>query len=151
MTRELLTAIESAREAARVAELAIRTATQAASGQGAAWIVLHDLSTDACAISNQLNLLKQLAPEEMPQPEATLPPHTVADVDATGTDTLHEALARQGVFKGFNSLEGLADADDFWKNQPYGTRLEYGPGIADYLHRSVLRAAIRALKGESPR
>lgn len=60
---------------------------------------------------------------------------------ATVSDVLHA----QGVFKGAHGLEGLANATDFWEKQPYGTRLYYGDGIADYLHIDVLRAAIRAL------
>ena len=57
-------------------------------------------------------------------------------------------LTNQGVFKGAEGLEGLAEADDFWERQEYGTRLYYGPGIADYLHRSVLRAAIEVIKNK---
>ena len=64
-------------------------------------------------------------------------------------------LAKQGVFAGHFGLEGLADADEFWENQPYGTRLYYGPGATDYLHRGVLRSAIDALRathnGDAPR
>ena len=58
---------------------------------------------------------------------------------------MHDILTSQGVFKGAIGLEGLLNADEFWESQPYGTRLYYGDGIADYLHRDVLRAAIRAL------
>lgn len=58
---------------------------------------------------------------------------------------LEERLAAEGVFKGFHGLDGLANNDEFWQEQPYGTRLYYGDGGADYLHRDVLRAAIRAL------
>ncbi len=49
----------------------------------------------------------------------------------------------EGVFKGAAGLAGLLNADEFWEQQPYGTRLYYGVGIADYLHRDVLRAAAR--------
>ena len=56
-----------------------------------------------------------------------------------------DTLTAQGVFKGAHGLEGLANSQEFWDQQPYGTRLYYGDGIADYLHRDVLRAAIRAL------
>jgi len=56
-----------------------------------------------------------------------------------------DTLTEQGVFKGVHGLEGLANSQEFWDQQPYGTRLYYGDGIADYLHRDVLRAAIRAL------
>jgi len=59
---------------------------------------------------------------------------------------LAATLAAQGVFKGFHGLEGFAECDAFWEQQPYGTRLYYGDGGADYLHRDVLRAAVRALK-----
>lgn len=55
-------------------------------------------------------------------------------------------LAKQGVFAGHFGLEGLANADEFWEGQPYGTRLYYGPGAMDYLHRGVLRSAIDALR-----
>ncbi len=55
-------------------------------------------------------------------------------------------LAEQGLYKGFNGLEGLAQSQDFWDKQPYGTRLYYGPGATDYLHRGCLNAAIKALK-----
>jgi hypothetical protein len=56
-----------------------------------------------------------------------------------------EVLARRGVFKGAHGLRGLAECQRFWDEQPYGTRLYYGPGIADYLHRGVLRSAVEAL------
>jgi len=56
-----------------------------------------------------------------------------------------DTLTENGVFKGAHGLEGLANAQEFWDRQPYGTRLYYGDGIADYLHRDVLRAAVRAL------
>ena len=51
-----------------------------------------------------------------------------------------------GVFKGENGLRGLVDSQEFWDKQPYGTRLYYGDGGADYLHRDVLRAAVRCLE-----
>jgi hypothetical protein len=54
-------------------------------------------------------------------------------------------LERNGVFKGADGLSGLANADAFWEGQPYGTRLYFGDGVADYLHRDVLRAALRSL------
>ena len=54
-------------------------------------------------------------------------------------------LADQGVFKGHEGLRGLAECNEFWSKQEYGTRLYWGDGVAAYLHRSVLRAAIRAL------
>lgn len=54
-------------------------------------------------------------------------------------------LVNDGVFKGYDGLGGLANAREFWDKQPYGTRLYYGEGIADYLHIDVLNAAIRIL------
>lgn len=54
-------------------------------------------------------------------------------------------LTSAGVFKGAHGLEKLLDADEFWDQRPYGTRLYYGNGIADYLHRDVLRAAVKLL------
>lgn len=56
-----------------------------------------------------------------------------------------DLLEAQGVFKGAHGLRGLAECEAFWRDMPYETRLEYGPGIADYLHRDVLRAAVNAL------
>ncbi len=61
------------------------------------------------------------------------------------SEKVETALSKQGVFKGAWGLEGLAECQEFWDAQPYGTRLYYGTGIAEYLHRDVLRAAIRAL------
>jgi len=63
---------------------------------------------------------------------------------------LQEKLTKQGVFKGAHGVEGLEAADNFWEKQLYGTRLYYGDGLTDYLHRDVLRAAIRALKEPTP-
>lgn len=54
-------------------------------------------------------------------------------------------LAERGVFLGHGGLRGLLEAQGFWDEQSYGTRLYYGPGITDYLHRDVLRAAVEAL------
>jgi hypothetical protein len=54
-------------------------------------------------------------------------------------------LAEAGVFKGAHGLEGLLNAKVFWDEQPYSTRLYYGSGVADYLHRDVLRAAVQLL------
>lgn len=56
-----------------------------------------------------------------------------------------QALAAEGVFKGAEGLRRLAECEAFWEGQMYGTRLYFGPGGLDYLHRSVLRAAIAAL------
>lgn len=63
---------------------------------------------------------------------------------------LGAVLAGRGVFKGAHGLAGLLDAQEFWGEQPYGTRLYYGPGALDYLHRDVLRAAVAALNGTAP-
>ena len=57
-----------------------------------------------------------------------------------------EMLAVNGVFKGSHGIEGLLNADAFWEQQPYGTRLYYGDGITDYLHRGVLRCAATLLQ-----
>src|SRR5690625_5245036 len=54
-------------------------------------------------------------------------------------------LAEAGVFAGHHGLRGLADADEFWEKQPYGTRLYYGDGGMDYLHRGVLQKAVEIL------
>lgn len=73
-----------------------------------------------------------------------------AGVMVMANDTrVARVLAEQGVFAGHFGLEGLADADEFWEGQPYGTRLYYGPGATDYLHRGVLRSAIDALRATS--
>lgn len=61
------------------------------------------------------------------------------------TITAEHSLANAGVYKGAPGLRGLAEAQEFWDQQPYGTRLYYGPGIADYLHRDVLQAAVQLL------
>lgn len=65
-------------------------------------------------------------------------------------DTAEAALARQGVYAGMGGLRGLAEASEFWESQMYGTRLYYGPGGGQYLHRSVLKAAVDALDGKPP-
>jgi len=62
-----------------------------------------------------------------------------------GSSDLAALFAAAGVFKGHQGLVGLLNADEFWENQPYGTRLYYGDGIADYLHRDVLREAVKIL------
>ena len=59
-------------------------------------------------------------------------------------------LAEAGVFKGAGGLEGLLNAREFWEQQPYGTRLYYGEGGLDYLHRDVLRAAVEILNRAAP-
>ena len=58
---------------------------------------------------------------------------------------LIKELEQSGVFKGADGLSKLADADAFWEGQPYGTRLYFGDGVSEYLHRDVLRAALRSL------
>lgn len=58
-------------------------------------------------------------------------------------------MALGTVFKGADGLRKLADATEFWEHQPYGTRLYFGDGIADYLHRDVLRAAVAYLSRQS--
>jgi hypothetical protein len=57
-----------------------------------------------------------------------------------------ELLTNNGVFKGAHGIEGLLSADAFWEQQPYGTRLYYGDGNADYLHRDVLRSVATLLQ-----
>jgi hypothetical protein len=64
---------------------------------------------------------------------------------AGGRSDSTAVLAAAGVFKGHQGLVGLLKADEFWEQQPYGTRLYYGDGITDYLHRDVLRAAVKLL------
>lgn len=54
-------------------------------------------------------------------------------------------LADAGVFKGHDGLRGLAESTAFWERQEYGTRLYYGDGATDYLHRGVLWCAVNAL------
>ncbi len=66
------------------------------------------------------------------------------------SDEITKKLAKAGVFKGFEGLEGLANAKEFWERQHYGTRLYYGAGIADYLHRDVLATAIKLLGTPNP-
>lgn len=56
-----------------------------------------------------------------------------------------EKLAKSGLFKNIDGLRGLLNSQEFWDSQPYGTRLYYGNGISDYLHRDVLRAIIKVL------
>jgi hypothetical protein len=64
---------------------------------------------------------------------------------ASACASAEQALTNRGVFKGAHGLRGLLDAREFWDKQPYGTRLYYGDGGADYLHIGVLRAAVEAL------
>ena len=62
-----------------------------------------------------------------------------------GGNTAAMTLARAGVYAGAHGLEGLANAVEFWEQQPYGTRLYYGPGLCDYLQIGVLRTAVKLL------
>ncbi len=58
---------------------------------------------------------------------------------------MENVLKSRGVFKGVEGLRGLAESQEFWDKQPYGTRLYYGDGVRDCLHRGVLQIAIAAL------
>jgi hypothetical protein len=66
-------------------------------------------------------------------------------------DPVEVALAEAGAFKGFHGLRGLANASGFWADRMYGTRLYYGPGGLDYLHRGVLKAAIKWIEDAAVR
>lgn len=59
-----------------------------------------------------------------------------------------ERLTSEGVFKGAHGLKGLLESQRFWDDQPYGTRLYYGDGVTDYLHRDVLRAGVKIIEGD---
>ena len=54
-------------------------------------------------------------------------------------------LTEAGIFKGAEGLRGLAENNAFWDLQEYGTRLYYGTGSTEYLHRDVLRTALKIL------
>lgn len=58
---------------------------------------------------------------------------------------IREALENSGVFKNADALVRFCEADEYWERLPYGKRLYFGEGPADYLHRDVLRAALNAL------
>lgn len=62
--------------------------------------------------------------------------------------TAEQRLCAAGVFKGMEGLRGLLNATEFWERQPYGTRLYYGDGGLQYLHRHVLEAAVDILDGK---
>lgn len=64
----------------------------------------------------------------------------------TDEDRVARALAGAGVFAGMRGLEGLLNASEFWEQQSYGTRLYYGHGGLDYLHRGVLEAAVKIIR-----
>lgn len=67
-----------------------------------------------------------------------------------GLNTAAMTLERAGVYAGAHGLEGLANAVEFWDQQPYGTRLYYGPGPRDYLQSGVLKTAVRLLAEMRP-
>lgn len=73
----------------------------------------------------------------------------MADSRPEGPSEVERKLAQTGVFKGMHGLEGLLNATEFWDRQPYGTRLYYGDGATEYLHRHVLEAAIKILSQPS--
>ena len=62
------------------------------------------------------------------------------------SEQVEKELVEQGAFKGMHGLEGLAKSSEFWEKQEYGTRLYYGSGIDEYLHRGVLQSAVEAIK-----
>lgn len=69
----------------------------------------------------------------------------LAQPEAAEPSTAEAKLVADGVFKGEKGLRGLLDSESFWEQQPYGTRIYYGEGVADYLHRDILRVAVRLL------
>lgn len=77
-------------------------------------------------------------------PECKQPLH-VTQPASQGQASAETALTAAGVFKGAHGLRGLAESQAFWDGQPYNTRLYYGDGGGDYLHRDVLRAVVRLL------
>lgn len=83
--------------------------------------------------------IRQFA-EASRRPSSAIEPKSQGGLKACET-----TLESTGVFKGAAGLSGLVERQAFWDEQPYGTRLYYGPGVADYLHRDVLRAAVIAL------
>ena len=44
------------------------------------------------------------------------------------------------------ALQALVDSQTFWDEQPYGSRLYYGDGPADFLRRETLRAVIKEIR-----
>ena len=70
--------------------------------------------------------------------------------DGFGGNTAEMTLARAGVYAGAHGLEGLVNAAAFWEQQPYGTRLYYGPGPYDYLQIGVLQTAVTLLANMTP-
>jgi hypothetical protein len=79
-------------------------------------------------------------------PAVPAPGENLATPPAPEPGEVGELLTNNGVFKGAHGIEGLLSADAFWEQQPYGTRLYYGDGIADYLHRGVLRSVATLLQ-----
>lgn len=79
----------------------------------------------------------------------TKTPEREGDCSPATCSPLVQKLKLKGVFKGFHGLEGLVNCQEFWDKQPYGTRLYYGDGIADYLHRSILKTAVEILNENS--
>lgn len=69
-------------------------------------------------------------------------------LDCSADRSAERKLVEAGVFKGAHGLRGLLQATEFWSNQPYTTRLYYGNGQFDYLHRDVLHAALQILDGD---
>lgn len=58
---------------------------------------------------------------------------------------LEQKLEAAGVFKEAEALRLLVDCEEFWENRPYETRLYFGEDNNHYLHRNVLRAAVKLL------
>jgi hypothetical protein len=77
---------------------------------------------------------------------AGTPVQVLPTVPIAPVTSVQEALSVNGVFLGQNGLKGLADADSFWEDRPYGTRLYYGDGAMDYLHRDVLHSVIKLIE-----
>lgn len=72
-------------------------------------------------------------------------PGLAAELREAFASPVEKSLSAAGVFKGMHGLEGLAKSQSFWDQQPYGTRLYYDEGGADYLHRDVLQASVKRL------
>lgn len=81
--------------------------------------------------------------------EASNPPAGEPTVKPGLQVQVSELLSKAGVFKGADGLERFLECQDFWEKQPYGTRLYFGEGGLDYLHRDVLRTAIRLIADHS--
>jgi len=76
-------------------------------------------------------------------------PHGAALYAAPIASQQAAPTAMSQVFKGADGLKKLVEHNAFWEAQPYGTRLYFGDGIAEYLHRDVLRAAVRDLESQA--